>query len=187
MIKSTHVTKILLLGNKKQGKGKVSKVSFATHKIDTSELHVFCNNLYLHMISGLGLSRDISWDQKRGMEPRCCTTELICPVPRPIPVSSFITNCSVSTSFATRPLSFTPLFKYLQIMRKWKHFISCSTILSKNSGFVVIITCNGEANQEFHQHSPCPSKMSGPSPNQSYDKDATKNWKLFLRTIEHSV
>ena len=66
------------------------------------------------MMSGLGLRRELSWDQKRGMEPRCCTTELTCPVPGPIPVSSFITNCSVSTSLATRPLSFTPLFKYPQ-------------------------------------------------------------------------
>lgn len=64
-------------------------------------------------MSGFGLSRDISWDQNNGMEPRCCTTELICPVHGSIPTSSFETTCSVSTSFATRPLSLTPLFKYL--------------------------------------------------------------------------
>lgn len=64
------------------------------------------------MISGLGLNLEASWDQKRGIEPRICTTELILPLLSP--ASSSRISCSVSTSFATRPRSFTPLFRYLQ-------------------------------------------------------------------------
>ena len=63
-------------------------------------------------MSGLGLSREASWDQKRGIDPRICTTALILPFNEP--ASSSNTICSVSTSLATFPWSFTPLFKYLQ-------------------------------------------------------------------------
>lgn len=63
-------------------------------------------------MSGLGLSREASCDQKRGMDPRICTMELILPFQEP--ASSSNTICSVSTSLATFPWSFTPLFKYLQ-------------------------------------------------------------------------
>ena len=55
--------------------------------------------------------REVSWDQKRGIEPRICTTEVIC-VGHPAGALS-ITICSVSTSLATLPFSFTPRFKYL--------------------------------------------------------------------------
>uniref|UniRef100_A0A0A9E427 Uncharacterized protein n=1 Tax=Arundo donax TaxID=35708 RepID=A0A0A9E427_ARUDO len=62
-------------------------------------------------ISGLGLSREASCDQKRGIDPRICTTALILPLQEP--ASSSNTICSVSTSLATFPWSFTPLFRYL--------------------------------------------------------------------------
>lgn len=66
----------------------------------------------LRCISGLAFRREASCDQKSGIDPRTCTTELIRSYPGPDPVSS-TTICSVSTSLATRPLSFTPRFKYL--------------------------------------------------------------------------
>lgn len=85
-----------------------------------SWLHVRCHKiflfkktLYLPIISGLGLSRPASCDQKRGIDPRICTTALILPFQEP--ASSSKTICSVSTSLATFPWSFTPLFKYLQV------------------------------------------------------------------------
>lgn len=65
----------------------------------------------LQTISGLGLNLEASWDQNRGIEPRICTTELILPLHDP--ASSSRTICSISTSLATLPQSFTPLFKYL--------------------------------------------------------------------------
>lgn len=61
------------------------------------------------MISGLGLNLEASCDQKRGIEPLICTTELIFPLHDP--ASSSRTICSVSTSLATRPWSLTPRFK----------------------------------------------------------------------------
>lgn len=70
----------------------------------------------LQTISGLGLNLEASWDQNRGIEPRICTTELILPLHDP--ASSSRTICSVSTSLATLPQSFTPLFKYLIIQQR---------------------------------------------------------------------
>lgn len=70
------------------------------------------SEISLQCMSGLALRREASWDQKRGIDPRTWTTELIRSNPGPDPVSS-TTICSVSTSFATRPLSLTPRFKYL--------------------------------------------------------------------------
>jgi len=62
-------------------------------------------------MSGFILSHELSWDQKRGIEPRFCTTELIWEgIP---PAVSSNTICSVSTSLATLPFSLTPRFKYL--------------------------------------------------------------------------
>ena len=63
------------------------------------------------MMSGFKFKREVSWDQKSGIEPLFWTTELIC-VGHPSGTSSN-TICSVSTSFATLPFSFTPRFKYL--------------------------------------------------------------------------
>lgn len=65
--------------------------------------------MFLHIISGLGLSLEASCDQNRGIEPLICTTELIFPLHNP--ASSSRTICSVSTSFATLPRSLTPRFK----------------------------------------------------------------------------
>lgn len=65
----------------------------------------------IHIMSGLIFSREVSWDQNRGIEPRFCTTELICKE-HPLGESSK-TICSVSTSLATLPFSLTPRFKYL--------------------------------------------------------------------------
>jgi hypothetical protein len=61
-------------------------------------------------MSGFGLSLLVSCDQKSGIEPRFCTTLVI--GQWPFPTDSSATSCSVSTSFATRPLSLTPRFKY---------------------------------------------------------------------------
>jgi hypothetical protein len=63
----------------------------------------------LHIILGLIFNFDVSCDQNRGIEPLFCTTELTSAGPG----TASHTICSVSTSFATRPFSFTPLFKYL--------------------------------------------------------------------------
>ena len=65
----------------------------------------------IHIISGLIFKREVSCDQNSGMEPRFWTTELIC-MGNPSGTSSK-TICSVSTSLATLPFSFTPRFKYL--------------------------------------------------------------------------
>jgi len=65
----------------------------------------------IHIISGLRFRREVSCDQNRGIEPRFCTTEHIW-TGRPSGTSSN-TICSVSTSFATLPLSFNPRLKYL--------------------------------------------------------------------------
>ena len=65
----------------------------------------------IHLISGLIFKREVSCDQNSGMEPRFWTTELICKG-NPSGTSSK-TICSVSTSLATLPFSFTPRFKYL--------------------------------------------------------------------------
>jgi hypothetical protein len=65
----------------------------------------------LHIMSGFIFSGEASWDQKRGIEPRIWTTELIC-IGDPSQASAK-TICSVSTSLATLPLSLTPRFKYL--------------------------------------------------------------------------
>lgn len=67
-------------------------------------------------MSGLRFRREVSCDQNRGIEPRFWTTELI-RVGNPSGTSSNII-CSVSTSFATLPLSFTPRFRYLYLKKK---------------------------------------------------------------------
>lgn len=76
----------------------------------------------LHIMSGLIFIHDVSWDQKSGIDPRTCTTELIC-IGYPSGTSS-TTICSVSTSLATLPFSLTPRFKYLYDRResKWKSY-----------------------------------------------------------------
>lgn len=80
------------------------------------------------IMSGFGLRRDASCDQKRGIDPRIWTTEDTSH--RDIPDSSFVMICSVSTSFATLPLSFTPLLRYLDPHVKASK-ISYLTILTK--------------------------------------------------------
>lgn len=70
----------------------------------------------IHIISGLRFNREVSCDQKSGIDPRFWMTELIC-VGNPSGTSSN-TICSVSTSLATRPSSFTPLFRYLHYAKK---------------------------------------------------------------------
>lgn len=76
----------------------------------TSKINSKCHNI--HIISGLILRREVSCDQKSGIDPRFWTTELIC-MGNPSGTSSN-TICSVSTSLATLPFSFTPRFKYLK-------------------------------------------------------------------------
>lgn len=87
-----------------------------TMKLKDKILKCIKSHLSLRIISGLGLNLEASCDQKRGIDPRICTTELILPLHDP--ASSSRTICSVSTSFATLPQSFTPLFKYLQQINK---------------------------------------------------------------------
>lgn len=78
-----------------------------------------CNCTNTPIISGLRFKREVSWDQKSGIDPRFCTTELICREHSCGESSNII--CSVSTSLATCPFSFTPRFKYLD--QKWKYNI----------------------------------------------------------------
>lgn len=66
-------------------------------------------------MSGFIFSLEVSCDQKSGIEPRICTTELICAGHAWLTFSRTI--CSVSTSLATRPFSFTPRFKNLKPTR----------------------------------------------------------------------
>jgi len=74
------------------------------------------------MISGLIFRREVSCDQKRGIEPRFWMIELIL-MGRPSGTSSK-TICSVSTSFATLPFSLTPRLKYLHVVIKINEVIT---------------------------------------------------------------
>lgn len=65
----------------------------------------------IHIISGLILNFEVCWDQKRGMDPLFCTTEVI--AEEISPGISSDTICSISTSLATSPFSLTPRFRYL--------------------------------------------------------------------------
>ena len=78
---------------------------------------------HIHIISGLIFKREVSCDQKRGIEPRFWTTELI-RTGDPSAISSN-TICSVSTSFATRPFSLTPRLRYLisEIFKQQSQFV----------------------------------------------------------------
>jgi hypothetical protein len=76
------------------------------------------NTEFIHIMSGLRFSREDSCDQKSGIEPRFCTTELICTGCSSETSSN--TTCSVSTSLATLPFSFTPRFRYLDRQEKSK-------------------------------------------------------------------
>lgn len=79
---------------------------------------------HIHIISGLRFRREVSCDQKRGIEPRFWTTEHIW-TGRPSGTSSN-TICSVSTSLATLPLSFTPRLKYLNKNNHINEVVNCT-------------------------------------------------------------
>jgi hypothetical protein len=99
---ASYLGSLLDTGNRKKSQQNINRTQKAKR--------IKCAQI-IHIMSGLRFNREVSWDQKRGIEPRFCTTELIC-IEHPSGASSK-TNCSVSTSLATLPFSLTPRFRYL--------------------------------------------------------------------------